>query len=339
MGHWRSWLARFHGMEEVKGSNPLCSTNLLRYLGFYFFIDTIRRMAKRASKNRIVLPVVVTAFVILAMSGWLWWHQVYMNSTNVFWGMMSNNLATASITKHTQQETQGQSVDQYVQIQFGPQKAAHGTVTFEQNGSKVKSETIGTPKVDYNRYISINTNQKTASGKPIDTSSVLGVWSKSDSSNDSSLSNSQFFRQSILGIVPFANLNASARSKLISLMKSKNVYDISSGSIKSATENGRSVYVYDVSITPSAYVEAISQLAKELGLGDIGLDPSQYQGAPAFKTQFTVDKKSRELIKISYLNSGQTETFSSYGLEQPITEPKNAIPLTSLQERLQKILK
>jgi hypothetical protein len=26
MGHWRSWLARFHGMEEVKGSNPLCST-------------------------------------------------------------------------------------------------------------------------------------------------------------------------------------------------------------------------------------------------------------------------------------------------------------------------
>jgi hypothetical protein len=27
-GHWRSWLARFHGMEEVKGSNPLCSTNI-----------------------------------------------------------------------------------------------------------------------------------------------------------------------------------------------------------------------------------------------------------------------------------------------------------------------
>ena len=26
-GHWRSWLARLHGMQEVKGSNPLCSTN------------------------------------------------------------------------------------------------------------------------------------------------------------------------------------------------------------------------------------------------------------------------------------------------------------------------
>jgi uncharacterized membrane protein len=29
MGHWRSWLARFHGMEEVKGSNPLCSTKIM----------------------------------------------------------------------------------------------------------------------------------------------------------------------------------------------------------------------------------------------------------------------------------------------------------------------
>lgn len=42
-GHWRSWLARFHGMEEVKGSNPLCSTtNLLEY----FFDINIVRMSR-----------------------------------------------------------------------------------------------------------------------------------------------------------------------------------------------------------------------------------------------------------------------------------------------------
>ena len=26
MGHWHSWLARIHGMDEVIGSNPICST-------------------------------------------------------------------------------------------------------------------------------------------------------------------------------------------------------------------------------------------------------------------------------------------------------------------------
>jgi ABC-2 type transport system ATP-binding protein len=38
MGHWRSWLARFHGMEEVIGSNPICSTKIRTYreVGFYF---------------------------------------------------------------------------------------------------------------------------------------------------------------------------------------------------------------------------------------------------------------------------------------------------------------
>ena len=39
MGHWRSWLARFHGMEEVNGSNPLCSTikiAQLDRLGYFY---------------------------------------------------------------------------------------------------------------------------------------------------------------------------------------------------------------------------------------------------------------------------------------------------------------
>jgi hypothetical protein len=28
VGHWRSWLARLDGIEEVIGSNPICSTTL-----------------------------------------------------------------------------------------------------------------------------------------------------------------------------------------------------------------------------------------------------------------------------------------------------------------------
>jgi len=37
-GHWRSWLARFHGMEEVIGSNPICSTRKIiqEILGYFF---------------------------------------------------------------------------------------------------------------------------------------------------------------------------------------------------------------------------------------------------------------------------------------------------------------
>src|SRR3954471_5050768 len=46
-GHWRSWLARFHGMEEVKGSNPLCSTIFMLkiiyiILAFFCFEHLVR---------------------------------------------------------------------------------------------------------------------------------------------------------------------------------------------------------------------------------------------------------------------------------------------------------
>jgi UDP-N-acetylmuramoyl-tripeptide--D-alanyl-D-alanine ligase len=44
MGHWHSWLARFHGMEEVIGSNPICSTS---------FYDIIDLMFKKFIQSRL----------------------------------------------------------------------------------------------------------------------------------------------------------------------------------------------------------------------------------------------------------------------------------------------
>ncbi len=294
-------------------------------------------MANNVSKNNIVKLIIVFAVIIFGFAGWYWWQNIYMDSTNVFWGMINNNLSIASITKNTSQQSGSQTLDQYIQTQFGDQKASRNLTTFKQNGSTVKTETLGTLNTDYNRYLSIQTNQKTAKGKDINTSSVVGVWAKTDNSGNAA--KAQYFKQSVFGgVVPFANLNPDARNQLVELIKSKNVYDISSGSIKSSKENGRSVYVYEVSIKPSAYVEVINELAKYLGLGNTGLDASQYAGAPAFKAEFSVDKVSRHLVKVSYPSTGQTETYNAHGIEQPIAEPKNAISMQSLQERLQKML-
>src|SRR3990167_3583794 len=115
-----------------------------------------------------------------------------MDSTRTFWGMINNNLSTASITEHITQSGQGQSVDQYMQKQFGSQKASHSVIVLKQTGgraessSTVKSETINTPTTDYSRYLQVNSQQKTASGKPIDSSKILGVWAKTDNPNNQS---------------------------------------------------------------------------------------------------------------------------------------------------------
>src|SRR5690606_778153 len=46
-----SWLARFHGMEEVKGSNPLCSTIFIWGIIDIMFKLFIQRKLERAVKK------------------------------------------------------------------------------------------------------------------------------------------------------------------------------------------------------------------------------------------------------------------------------------------------
>lgn len=258
-----------------------------------------------------------------------------MSPNHVFWGMIDNNLASDSVTRHVAQDQNGQKLDQYIQIQFGAQSASHSLVTVKQTGdggeNEVKSETIGTPKTDYSRYTSIKTTQKNAQGKPIDTSKVINVWAKTDDSPASA----QYFQQSAFGIVPYANLNSQQRHELVKMMREKNVYDISGEQPKSSQENGRPVYVYKVSIKPKAYVEMIQKFTKYLGLSGAGLDPSQYEASPMLKAEFTVYKMSRQLTKIRYVDSAQEETYNAQGLEQPVALPSKSIKITDLQQRIQ----
>lgn len=262
-----------------------------------------------------------------------------MSPRHVFLTMLDNNLATESITRHTVQRANGQVVDQYIQLQFGRTNASRSLVTVKQpeegGESVVKSETIGTPQNDFSRYVSIKTTQKNSQGQPIDTSKVTGVWGKTDDSKDGERANTQYFQQGALGIVPFANLTSEQRQKLVNLMRDKKVYDVDFSKVKSVKEKGKSAFVYNVNISPKSYMIMIKQFTKYLGLSDMGLDPSQYENSPPLKTEFTVDKLSRNLIKIHYTDSSQDETFSSYGLEQPISLPTKTISITELQKRVQ----
>lgn len=291
------------------------------------------------SKRAATMWIFALAAVIFAISGFVWWRSVYMSSTNVFWGMIENNLATSSITKNIVQKSEQQSLNQYLQVSFGQTNAAHGLISINQNQgdvkTSVKTETIGTTTTDYNRYLDINTGAS-KDGKKVDTSTVEGVWAKADKS--AGQDSAQYFRQSILGIVPTANLGYKDRQETIKLIKDKKVYDFSSGSIKSQKVDGKDAYVYEVSINATAYIEIMQKVTKLMGVGDMGLDASQYAGSPAVKAEFTIGKLSRQLMRVKYSSTGQEETYNGQGIEVTINEPTKTISLSELQERIQKVL-
>lgn len=288
--------------------------------------------------------VIVAGIVILAIGGWLWWQNIYSTPERVFWGTISNNLVTTGVTKHILPSSQGSgtTVDQYTRLSFGAQNMVRSQSILTQVGDTSKStvvtETAGTVDNDYARYLSIKTDQKGANGKPLDFTKIQGIWGKSADATAGQPSSASYFREAILGLVPFAHFDATTRSQVIGYMHTNDVYNVDFSKTQKTKQNGKSAYVYTVNIMPKAYAALLVDLNKRLGLGPLnGLDPSSYEGAAPIKTEFTIDKNARQLISVKYLSNNQEEDYSGYGLSVPFTLPTQTVPISELQNRIQSI--
>jgi hypothetical protein len=294
------------------------------------------------TNSRLVRLTILTGVIIFAVSGWAWWTKIHNNPTRVFWAMFDNSLSTTSVTTHVNQASQGQTIDRYAVIHFGTQNAARSLQTREQvdgtTTSTVAQETIGTTDADYLRFPYISTGLASASGKPIDYSSVEGVWAKTDAATAGNKAAIQNFDQAVLGTVPFANFSAAERKILVKYIRDDRVYMLDPSKVIKKQLGGKQVYEYTLEVNAKQYFTMLQEFAAQLGVGPVsGLDPSQYDTASPLSVQFTIDVVSRQLVKIHYNDSGQDETFDSYGVRTPITLPASTIPLTALQKRIQSL--
>lgn len=289
--------------------------------------------------NKTLVTVGITLLVIF---GWLWWKKVYTSPRVVFREMLDTNLSVYSTTKQTKTAQSSESQDQASQINLGAQNAVHIKVSLtqkdENSESTVASESIGTPTADYNRYISIKTNQKNAEGKEMDFSKVIGIWGKSDASAKDQSTPAQYFKQSLAGIVPVANLSPQNRQKILKMLEDKKVYTPKYDSIKQEVIDGKPVFTYSVEVKLQPYVEVLQEITKLSGLGTLeGLDPDQYKEAPPVKVSMSIGKISRQLMRLKLEDAGREESFNSFGLRKFIDIPQNTIPQAELQQRIQEL--
>ena len=286
----------------------------------------------------LVTSVSLLLFVIF---GVLWLQKVHTNPRRVFWGTMSSNLQTSGITRHSSNNRNGQSVDQYTQVSFVPPAASHNYVTLKQgegdSKTEVKTETIGTQDTDYSRYVSIKANQKSSDGKALDFSKIQGQWGKSPDVKPGSPSSAQYFRQAALGLIPFANLDKKKRNELVKKIQDSNAYTVNFDKTKGDTINKKRVWIYEVKVNIYAYLGVVKAEGKRLGLGDLAdLDSEQYKNSPPIEVKIAIDKYSRQVVQV--INSdGTKEDYVSQGLSSPINIPNKTIPIDQLQEQLQAI--
>lgn len=286
------------------------------------------------TRNWLWLGLSAAIAVILIV---FWGVSAYSSPENVFWGMIDNNLSVSGVQRRVTQTNESGELRQNTVLRFGAVNGAHGLVTLTQKdqgqSATVKTESIGTSSADYSRYVAIEASQKNAQNQSVDFKAVTGVWGKSAGEQVP-----QFYSQTALGLVPFANLNFADRRQIIKSIKQKNVYRVNYALVKEKRINGQQSYIYTVNLDPYAYAQILERLAKASGLAALeGLNPSQYKNSQLVRLTLVVAKNSRQLIEISYNNNSQKEEYSGYGLTKNISLPAKTIPVAELQDKMQNI--
>jgi hypothetical protein len=272
--------------------------------------------------------LVIVSLILIVLFGSLWWTKVYNSPRRVFEGMLQNNLSTPSVTR-TSQASDQQGLERIEQLSFVPPIASRTYIKLtqdsEQGQAAVQTETIGTQDSDYSKYLKID-----VAGGRSNFKSVEGVWGKTTLADGQP----QYLSQSMQGLIPFANLSSGDRAKILQLIDQKQIYKVNYASTKPTHLNGKSALNFSVSVNPVNYVSMMKELAKLSGVSGLdGINASDYKDQPSIDINVIVDKQSRQVLEITY--GQQKETYSAYGLNQPLATPDKTIPFSELQQKIQ----
>lgn len=292
-------------------------------------------------KTPALLLVIAGIFVLLG--GWLMWrHFIFADPSNTFWGMVDASLQTEGVTKYVSQGDDAGYGEQYLQLELGATNAARSLTTLVETdtsgqGSKVVTETIGTPEANYVQYRQIESTATLPSGESPDFAKVLNIWGKEDLA--SSGLGQGVFSEAILGVVPFGRLTPAQRAELIQFMKDNQVYSVDYKNATRIEHEGKAAYQYQVQIKPDAYIAMLKKFDAMMGLNQLnGLDETRYQLSAPIELQMTVAIDARQLSEVSYIQAGRVETFTGYGANANIQIPTEYITRQELEQQLSKLV-
>jgi hypothetical protein len=200
--------------------------------------------------------------------------------------------------------------------------------------TRVETESISTPSEEFVRYTAIETPQESPTGEQLNFEELIGIWGKT--SNQQTQQPGELYGESVLGVVPTANLSMAQREQLMQTIRENNVYEYDESALEREIKDGRPTYVYSVSVAPKAYIMLLKQFGSMVGLRQLeGLDPAQYEGAQALQFKLTVDVWSQRLTGIEFAGGERIETTGGFGINYDVELPQDSIPVEELQAKLQ----
>ncbi len=281
--------------------------------------------------------IIVCIFLLIGLI-WIWWVVIYTSPEAVFRAMLKNSLSTTGVTKTIVQEDQTGSLEQISQAHFGANNYVDVRTTISQENesgkTKIVTQTIGDSKDNYVRYTNIEIPGQNNKPDP-DFSSLINVWGKQAEPQ----TNENVFTEAVFGAVLFGFLPTDKRGELLDRIARDDIYEADFDSVERTRHEGRNVYVYDVKIKTAKYIELLKNYDRMLGLSlTAGLEPDVYNDASPINVKITVDRASRNLVKLEYGDQARTEEYGGYGIHRELQPPDKPISRSELESKLQDVL-
>lgn len=294
-------------------------------------------MNLKISKKNPLTWLYVGSVILLLIAVLLWCVKISTDPERVFWQTIERGMSSRAVTIKSHQDNNSTAADQTIRYSMGAENLSHSVTTLKQGGTTVRNEMIGTPTVDYTRYVGIKTDQKKADGAPLDFSKLIGKWAKGEEGSG------QFFSQAVFGAslpiggmgVPIGMVDSEKRAELIKKVRTDKVYQVSFDKTKKERVDGRLRYTYETTVQPSRYVGLMKKFAQSVNLH--GLDqvqPDDYKEQKAFKLLITIDVRARQVVRITAPETRSEQTYSAYDVPVQIDVPKKTISGAELQELL-----
>jgi len=277
--------------------------------------------------------------LLVILCSWLWWTNIRQNPNRVFWDMISNNLSTEGVTHISEQQAQGLSVAQYTQLSFGQHPKARALTVFKQNGNTLSTEQVSDSNADFVRYQQISLPHS-SSKKQLNTNTVLGKWAKLQAGqNLGQQATSGLFQQSLLDILPIANLSPQQRDDMVQYMHDQSLFTYDAKLVKKDKIQGKTVYMYAVSIKPDAYVRVMQKFESIVGASAYkSIKSTDYKGQKPLSIVVAVDARSHNLSQVYDVARQRTERYEGFGITDTTAMPTATITTTQLTQRLAQLL-
>lgn len=272
--------------------------------------------------SQIVRTIFIVALLVLSAGIMMWYENIHKNPSNVFWGMVRNNLSTYGVTRSiTQGANAGVGFERKSKIAYIPEFSIEATTKLTQ-ANQQQTTIVNTRSITKNgRTVS---SYQGIVGDRIDKNKVaplLNSWFEDNLSKDQIAEVVGVIPGYVAGSPPFVSLDHQTVLTELDAIAKDGTYTVDYSGVKKVVVDGKNALEFDVKVDVVGYLKMLGRISKQSGFQVSPLDINNFKDNPPIELLMTASIDGKQLLQVADKQTSRVETFSGYGATSSLELP------------------